>query len=782
MARFKDEGLGFDLRREPAVLSAAKGLVPANIEQVLLGTEVGGKQVTLSRATRERGVLVQGSSGYGKTRLLVALCLADILAGRTGILLDPVGTTGKLLMEYLGAITCALESCRRAASSPPIAEHYRELLRLLHGRVNILDLSDPNQTHRINLCASLPGLSASETVEAVILPILKKELGDMGEARRLLMVLRSALAPVVEAGGCLADVLDLLSVAIEVNSISALMKELDRRHHRLGKRPGIIHRYFREMYMMLPRGDRLGHTQSAWHGLGTILGHPTCARLFGSTKTTFNIQEIVQRGGYMIVVVPQREGAAAPVVSSAVLGLTNQACLQRDLRAVQTGKAPEVFLTVDEFHLALGRDRSIHDLVATCRNIGLRLCVAFQHERQGDLGENPNLVANWRANTATHIYFRCALDSARSYIAEHVHRPQGRRVKRRYQQRTTTTTRTRSLTISRQVSLAVALAQSRGQTTTLTASEGQTVSVTRSEGTTVVETEGLTIAEGRTFQSAWGESFSFTKSSGETTVNGRSLGSTETSSQTEVENISMGQSRTYARAYPGHMSVGIEMEPSGMPQMRRSFSTAASSTRSNSLAKQLSSSVSEVISEAKAASNSESTSTGTSLSKGRAYSSQRARTRTLASGLSQVKALAQGLSASVGRSEAETQSSSLTRSQNYSRGVAEQRALAQGQSVREVEELYTLDEEVRLLAYEIASLPRQHAVMVSDQASGSRVMRKMKVVDVPDVETKIAGLDGLALLRARCCGPERSPAPPRRSLLERAGVRPSGRGNRRVGT
>ena len=678
-------------------------------------------------------MLVRGASGGGKTQFLKQLLWANILRGYFCCVIDPVGSLVPPTLEFLGALMLKLF----LREHTPYAgwNEAKERARLAWARqFVVLDFTDSNiGGWRYNPLQPQDGLTIDETV-GDFLRCLERVIGDLVEMRRLQMVLRSVLTLVAMLGGTtLRDALDFL--CMDTEDIHAYLRRLDERRSagrlRRPVRPDLVHQYMSRFFAQTSGRERRELVQSAWNAIGIFLSDATAARFVSSPESNVSFSEIVNSGRWLLVNLPPGLDLNTQKVLGAMIVNRIQVIAERRSSAdVESGRVLAFSLMVDEFQTMMGRQWA--EAIARVRNKNLNLIVAHQCSSQPpfDTLEGQSLLRSFEANCSTHIYFRLDINDAER-AAVPVFRPRGHQLKRDEVQVSETSSVSWAETVSRSVtrSISEAFGESKGVSATLSIGRSETVGFSRSNGVTRVETDTHSMARGENWSRA------MSKSDG-TTI-------TVTDSETVVEGKGKSRGYTHGRS-------------SSVDHAASSLSSAVNTVVSHS----------ESLARGKSGSVARSTSEGNSSSEGGSETTTSG--SSVARGLSEVKSCMDSLARTVSIAEAIQHSCSrtITKAASSGRSVAHQQGGSYSRGTTRIREYYSVDEEARIRAYELAELPRREAwVWINDAESASF---KIHTHDVPQsFVTALGGRDFTAefISVSAATGAAREPT---ESLVERA--------------
>ncbi|WP_437625981.1 hypothetical protein [Sorangium sp. So ce1151] len=691
------------------------------------------ESLTLSDHVLRHHMLIRGASGGGKSQLLKQILWSNILRGYFCCFIDPVGSVVPPTLDFLGALMLKLFQQEHTAYAGWNEAKMQARLAWARQFV-ILNFTDPDiGGWRYNPLQPQDGLTVDETV-GDFLRCLERVIGDLVEMRRLQMVLRAVLTLVARLGGAtLRDAVEFL--CMDTENIHAYLARLEerRRAGRLSSpvRQDLVQQYMSEFFANTSGRERRELVQSSFNALSIILSDAVAYRFVSSPDSNVSFSGIVNGGKWLLVHLPTGlDLNTQKVLGSMIVNRVQLIAERRSSTDVESGRVPPFSLMVDEFQTMMGRHWA--EAIARVRNKNLNLVVAHQNSTQPpfETPEGQALLRAIEANASTHVYFRLHIDDAER-AAVPVFRPRGHRLKREEVQVSETSSVSWAETVSKSItrSISDAFGESDGFSTTISIGQSQSVGFSQSNGVTRVETDTHSLARG----SNWSRATS--KADG-TTV-------TVTDSETVVEGS--GKSQGYTR---GRSS---------------SVDCAASS---------LSSAVNSVVSESESLARGKSHSLARSESETKSSSEGGSATATsgssLARGLSQVKSCMDSLARTVSIAEAiqHTKSQTVTHSVSAGSSVASQRGGSYSRGTTRIREYYSVTEEVRIRAYELAELPRREAwVWINDAESMSF---KIRTHDTPQsFVTRLGGRDFKAEFLS-LAAPSTTASEPTESLIERS--------------
>ncbi|MDE3111530.1 MAG: type IV secretion system DNA-binding domain-containing protein [Chloroflexota bacterium] len=356
-------------------LRAAKSPVPAGAErgERVIGVGATGVRVGISVPDSRSHLHVLGSTGTGKTTLLLNLAAQDIAAGRGVAVLDPKGDLVRSLLE-----------------------------RIPKGRVSDVVLISPDESSTsvgMNPLELSPGDDRDLVAENTL--TIFKRIYERYWGPRTDDVLKAALLTLLRRErATLAEIPLLLSDA-EFRRRTLL--SLD---DPLGLEP------FWRWFESISEGQRTEATGPVLNKLRDFLLRPRLRRLLCQAESTVDMRALVDRGQILLadLSVGRWGGSTAALIGSFLVARIWQAVLARS--AVAEERRPDFFLYLDEFQHFLGIAGPSADALAEARSLRLSLVIANQH-----LGQlTRELREAVSSNARSRVVFQCGQDDA-AYLA-----------------------------------------------------------------------------------------------------------------------------------------------------------------------------------------------------------------------------------------------------------------------------------------------------------------------------------------------------------------------------
>lgn len=331
-----------------------------------LGVDAGGRAVALAAADGRYHLHLVGPTGVGKSTLIARLALADLVAGRGAVVIDP---KGDLVEDLLARIPTGLEK-----------------------QVDLLDPLDP----------SPPGLNVLEgTDHDLIVDQLVGVFQRVYErfwGPRTDDILRASLLTLMRADSeaTLADVPRLLADDDWRHTLTA---DLD---------DPVGLESFWAWYDQLGESMRAQATGPVLNKLRAFLLRRPVRAIVGQPTSTIDVPRCLNQGRLLLVRVPKGTLGedTSRLLGSFVVARVWQAALAR--AAQPELERADAALYVDEVHNYLSLPTPLAEMLAEARGYRLSLCLAHQH-----LGQLPKEMREaLSANARTKIYFQLSPEDA----------------------------------------------------------------------------------------------------------------------------------------------------------------------------------------------------------------------------------------------------------------------------------------------------------------------------------------------------------------------------------
>ena len=338
-----------------------------------LGTAaVGDRPVALPIADARHHLHIVGSTGVGKSTLLLNLILADIRAGRGVVVVDP---KGDLVTDVLARI------------DPPALAH----------RLVVIDPDDPDPPGINPLAGDDPDLVVDHFV-GICRRIFERHWGPRADD-----VLRSALMTVVRYPTGTLEALPLLLSSKKARA--PYVADLEEDPAGLGG--------FWTWYDNLAPGLQsqvVGPVVSRIRGMMT---RSFVRKTIGAPTTTFDLTKILN-GGILLARLPKGQlgDDTARLLGSVLVAKTWQATTARS--AIPEHRRRDATMYLDEAQNFLTLPRALDEILAEAR--GYRLSLVLAHQNLAQLPRDMQFAIS--ANARNKIFFNASPEDAR-LLARH---------------------------------------------------------------------------------------------------------------------------------------------------------------------------------------------------------------------------------------------------------------------------------------------------------------------------------------------------------------------------
>lgn len=326
-------------------------------------------RVSMSQEDRRHHVHILGPTGVGKSTLLLNLALQDIDDGVGVGVIDPKGDLIRDLLERIPA----RHADRIVLIDPSIRERPVGL--------NVLECDDPDQRELV-----------TDGVVAIFRKSFERFWGPRTDD-----VLRAALLTLLRhPQTTLTEVPPLL---LDRRVRSRLTKNLG---DPIGLKP------FWQEYEAQSDGQRLQMVGPVLNKLRTFLLRPTVRNVLGQSRSTIDVNEVIDRQGILLVNIAKGllGDETSRLLGAFVMARIWQAATARSVRPEKW--RPDFNLYLDEFHDYLYLPQSIDEILAQARGYRLNLTLANQHLAQLHESTRQGLAANAR----TRVVFQLGPDDA----------------------------------------------------------------------------------------------------------------------------------------------------------------------------------------------------------------------------------------------------------------------------------------------------------------------------------------------------------------------------------
>jgi len=367
-----------------------------NSEEVFyIGADPGDPRrlLWLPLSQLRRHCLVTGSTGTGKSMLLVDMILQRVVAGESCIVIDP---KGDLVRDVLACIALMPKE-----DWPALA---RDLV--------LIDPTDTVVPAAFNPLEITPYGSPSRQRGDVLSTFRRVFEFDDSRVTRLVLVLRKSVQLAIEHNLTIVDLPRLLT---DNDFRDALVRQSS---------DDDLRRFWE---LEFPNGNKANQQQwtaSTLVRLETLLDDPTVKRFFGRAHSTFDFRDIMDTG--KVCLISLSKGAIGD--ASRLLGgfLMSRVQLAAESRAMSpAGMRHPCTVFVDEFQNYA--TTSFGEMLAEARGYGVSLVMAHQH-----LGQLPDDLRHAAlSNSALRLAFRLGADDSAA-IAREYWRVAGQRVKQEW--------------------------------------------------------------------------------------------------------------------------------------------------------------------------------------------------------------------------------------------------------------------------------------------------------------------------------------------------------------
>ncbi len=323
--------------REPAEDELALGYAQ--------GTE-GEKNILVQKGVmqdiRESHFYIIGAHGTGKSKFMERLIAQDLQHEKGFGVIDPQRDLFEEVRSMLALSSLDVES-----------------------RVVVIDPTDEEYSVCFNPLELPEGVEASEQAKQLVLAFKKLYKESWGQ--RLEAILRNVLIVLIENGLTLRD----FTFVMRDN---ALRKKLLR-----NVKNEICQEYFKYDFDRWSEHERIVWTQSTTNKIDDFLTDGRLARIFSSTKSSFDLRDIIENGKILLVKLNDaRLGTGGEILGSLLLTKLQLASMSRDDQ--DHDERRPFYLYIDEFQ-NFATD-SFLDIINETRKYKLALTFAHQNLEQ----------------------------------------------------------------------------------------------------------------------------------------------------------------------------------------------------------------------------------------------------------------------------------------------------------------------------------------------------------------------------------------------------------------
>lgn len=366
-----------------------------NDEVFYIGADPGDPRrlLWLPISTLRRHCLITGSTGTGKSMLMVDMILQRVVAGESCIVIDP---KGDLVRDVLASIALMPEE-----DWPALA---RDLV--------LIDPTDTVVPAAFNPLEITPYGSPSRQRGDVLATFRRVFEFDDSRVTRLVLVLRKSVQLAIEHNLTIVDLPRLLT---DNEFRDALVRQTS---------DDDLRRFWE---LEFPSGNRAGQQQwtaSTLVRLETLLDDPAVKRFFGRAHSTFDLRDIMDTGKVCLISLSKGAiGDASRLLGGFLMGRVQLAAESR--ATLPAGLRHPCTVFVDEFQNFA--TTSFGEMLAEARGYGVSLVMAHQH-----LGQLPDDLRHAAiSNAALRVAFKLGADDSAA-IAREYWRLAGQRVKQEW--------------------------------------------------------------------------------------------------------------------------------------------------------------------------------------------------------------------------------------------------------------------------------------------------------------------------------------------------------------
>ena len=340
---------------------------------LVIDKRVSKRHFYIPHIKRAEHMVVLGKTGSGKTRLLLRMCLQDILAGRGFVFFDHHGDTVPHLLSA-------------------IAEEEKRQGKDFSHRVVVIDPADSEWSVGLNV---LQPTGRNPFIEVVsVAGILKERWGLTTFGAPTEELLRNSLYVLAENGLTLVELAPLLT---DSSFRAACLKKVTNPD---------VRDYWEldfEPLSVAMKGMRRGPVQNK---VSEFVSDPHFKDILGQRQSTIDLVDCLNRGAWILVDLSKgRLGRHSSTLGSLILGQLKQAIFRRRVRQIFT-------LYCDEIQNLLVADSGIDTLLAEARKFGVSVVSANQF-----LEQFPKEMRSAIQATGTQIYFQLSPDDAQQAAA-----------------------------------------------------------------------------------------------------------------------------------------------------------------------------------------------------------------------------------------------------------------------------------------------------------------------------------------------------------------------------
>ena len=364
--------------------------------------------LTLEDYERAAHMYVCGVTGCGKSRFLESLMIQDIALGHGQCVLDP---TGHLYRKALEFIAHASEDAVRRHDLLPA-----QIDGLLENFL-FLDLDDPENPLRLNPLDPASGETTEEQVDD-LLKISERLFGSMDEMRRIRQTLRGVFWVIAELNRLPMDqqppIPEGFNYPLNLRFAAKFLVMSTEQREEIVRTvpltPG--NEYIRDFWLgffgRYTPSQAQERIESSWNVLQYFLGDSLVGRLIDTTKSGFQIPDLLRKGTSLFCHLPLGKNLKGSQLICTLLATKFQRAAYRRNRH----ERQPYYLLIDEFHEFA--DLEFAKAAATLRQYHLRLVVAHQSQSQPPFHttEGRSLLDTIKANAQVKVLFRLDREDA----------------------------------------------------------------------------------------------------------------------------------------------------------------------------------------------------------------------------------------------------------------------------------------------------------------------------------------------------------------------------------
>jgi hypothetical protein len=336
----------------------------------LVCVSAAGRPVAISPSDCRYHAHVLGPTGKGKSTLLVNWVLDDIAARRAVVLIDP--SKGDTVRELLARIPRS--AWDRVRLIDPSLGRERPI------GLNVMEGDDPDRWEVI-----------ADQVAFVFRRLYERYWGPRSDD-----LLRAAVLTLLRhPGTTLCDIPRLL------------LHPEARRSWTTGLGDPIGLEPFWEQYEAASESQRLQLTGPLLYKLRSVLLRPAVRNILGQSRSTIDLEDILDHGGVLLVALPRGElGEETSDLLAAFLIARLWQVVQARSRRPESER-PDATLAIDECHRVMHLPQTIDEVTVEARAHHLGLVLAHQHLLQLPPATREAVAAN----VHTKIAFQCEQDA-----------------------------------------------------------------------------------------------------------------------------------------------------------------------------------------------------------------------------------------------------------------------------------------------------------------------------------------------------------------------------------